>query len=94
MEIKPADEVDASLNIDRQIARLMVRAIWQQEWSAANPEATPKDRAAAWKEVRATENQARIKTYRKAIVAMRKAGVEISLILAEPDAAEDEGEDA
>jgi len=91
MDNTPTEETDAKANPDRQIARLMVRALWQQEWSAANPEASPKDRAAAWKEVRAAETQARIKGYRKAIVALRKAGVEISLSAA---VADDEGEPA
>ncbi len=64
---------------ETQIARMLVRAIWTQEWNEAHPEAKGKERAQAWKEARAAENNARGKIYRKALAAMRKAGVEITL---------------
>lgn len=79
MDNTPADDTDPTQQADRQILRLLVRAMWQQEWSAANPEGKAKDRAAAWKEVRAAETKARMKGYRKALIALRKSGVEITL---------------
>ena len=70
-----------------QIAKLMVRALWSQEWMAAHPEATSQERNAAWKEARLAENAAKLKTIRRALQALQRSGVEMTL-RAKPAAAE------
>jgi hypothetical protein len=62
-----------------QIARLLVKAIWVQEYSAANPESTTEQRQAAWKAARETAIPKNLKTYRKALNQLTRAGVVMSV---------------
>lgn len=55
-------------------ARIMARAIWLVDWSAANPDATSEDRKAAWK-ASAEGRNAKVKQARKALKIMGKRGV-------------------
>ena len=66
-------------NVDAQIGRMMVRAVWSQEWSAANPDATGEDRKAAWKDARSGAMEKSLKTYRRAIAQLKRTGVTITL---------------
>lgn len=80
---------------DGQIARMLVRAIWAQEYSAANPDSKPEDRKAAWKETRAAQVEKNLKTYRRAIAALKRAGIVMTMSEAAAAATdEDPGEDA
>lgn len=79
---------------ETQIARMLVRALWAQESIAANPDQSPAERAAQWKEVRQARNEAELKKVRRALLTLKKSGVVMSLTekaeMAE-DAAEAEG---
>lgn len=66
-------------NIDAQIGRMLVRAVWSQEWSAANPDATGEARKAAWKDARSGAMEKNLKTYRRAIALLKRTGVTITL---------------
>lgn len=66
-------------NMDAQIGRMMVRAVWSQEWAAANPDATGEDRKAAWKDARSGAMEKSLKTYRRAIALLKRTGVTITL---------------
>lgn len=62
-----------------QIARMLVRALWLQESIAANPELSPAERAAQWKDVRQARNEAELKRIRRALLTLKKAGVVMTL---------------
>lgn len=85
---KGAKGDDAS--VEGQIGRMLVRAIWAQEWSAANPEGKPEERKAAWKGARNDALDKNLKAYRRALTAMGRSGVVMSM---SPDAAEADGND-
>lgn len=79
--------------VEGQIGRMLVRAIWAQEWIAAHPDAKPEDRKAAWKEGRNDALEKNLKSYRRALSTLTRSGVIMSIA---PDAATeaDDGEDA
>lgn len=60
---------------ETHIARMMVRALWQQEWTAENPDKTPAEKGAAWKEVRTARLESELKKIRRALMAVKKSGV-------------------
>lgn len=89
MEESPADAASPAAkaagrkaNPDVQIARLLVQALWNQQWKAANPDGSAKDRAKAWKAARSEELAARVKPCRLALQALRRSGVEMTLTAA------------
>ena len=53
--------------VEGQIGRMLVRVIWAQEWSAANPEAKADERKAAWKDARNDAMDKNLKAYRRAL---------------------------
>lgn len=55
-------------------ARIMARALWLVDWSAAHPDATSEERKAAWK-AGVEGRGARVKQARKALKIMGKRGV-------------------
>lgn len=64
---------------ETQIARMMVRALWQQEWAAANPNKTAADKGAAWKEIRTARLEAELKKLRRALLSVKKSGVTMTV---------------
>ena len=78
---------------DGQIGRMLVRAIWAQEWSLANPDGTGEARKAAWKEARAAVMEKNLKSYRRAVASLTRSGVTMTLS-AEAAAKSDEDDDA
>lgn len=84
------------ISAENQVARLLVRAIWAQEWSAANPDAKPEDRRAAWVDARSAAIERNIKVYRRALASLKRSGVMISITPVAVGSAvqEDAGEDA
>ena len=62
-----------------QIGRMLVRAIWAQEWSLANPDGQGDQRKAAWKEVREAAMEKNLKTYRRALNSLSRSGVTMVL---------------
>ena len=79
--------------IDGQIGRMLVRAIWVQEWSLANPDGKGEARKAAWKDARAAVMEKNLKTYRRAVGSLTRSGVTMTLS-AEAAAKPDEDDDA
>ena len=71
---------DPAKNPEVLIARMLVRALWQQEWSAANPDAKPTDRKTAWKDTRQTRLEQDLKSVRKALTTMQRLGVTMTLV--------------
>jgi hypothetical protein len=65
--------------VDAQISRMLVRALWAQDWIAANPDATIEARKAAWELDRQAMLEKNFKTYRRAIASMQRAGVTMTL---------------
>ena len=86
---KPGKAEDAS--VEGQVGRMLVRAIWAQEWTLANPEGKPEDRKAAWKDARTVQLEQRLKMYRRALTALTRSGVMMSI---NPVAAAAAGDDA
>jgi hypothetical protein len=83
--------------VESQVGRMLVRAIWAQEWSAANPEGKTEQRKAAWKDARSGMIEKHLKTYRRAVGSLKRSGVMMSITPAAAAAAEndeDDGEDA
>jgi hypothetical protein len=79
--------------VEAQVSRLLMRAIFAQEWAAANPDATPEQRKAAWKEQRAAITEKNQKNYRHAVASLKRSGVTITI--SEEAAAEtDDGDEA
>lgn len=64
---------------EAQIAKLLVRALWTEDWKANNPKGTGAERMAAWKEARTEQFAAHTKTFRRALLALKKSGVEMTL---------------
>jgi hypothetical protein len=75
-----------------QIARMLVRALWQQEWTAANPDKTPAERGAAWKEIRQARNEAELKGLRRALMTLKRAGVTMTVTERAAKAAESDAD--
>ena len=62
-----------------QIGRMLVRAIWGQEWALANPDGTGEDRKAAWLAARDGALEKNLKTYRRALSSLTRSGVTMTL---------------
>lgn len=75
----------------KTLARMFLRAVWAQQWNAANPGATKEARAAAWLEVRDQVMKSNLAPYRRALNTLARNGVTMSL--PRNAAAEDDGED-
>lgn len=91
---KAAPGADAKAKTEGQIARLMVRAVWMQEWSVANPDGKPEDRKKAWAEARQAAVDRNLKTYRRAVNMLSRQGVTMTYTAPakkEGAAADDEG---
>lgn len=89
---KPAGE---GAGVQGHIARMLVRAVWAQEWHTANPEGTKEVREAAWKEARPGLMEKNLKVYRRALVTLQRAGVTMAVAESAPGKAEaDDGEQA
>lgn len=86
---KPAGEGNARMN--GLVGRMLVRAIWHQEWTLANPDAKGEARKAAWKEAREAVMDKNLKSYRRAVGSLVRSGVTISLD--EGDATDEDGLD-
>ena len=79
-----------------QIGRMLVRAIWAQEWILANPDGNAEDRKAAWLAARDGALEKNLKTYRRALNSLTRSGVTMTLGAAagkDGAAQEDGGED-
>ena len=80
-----------------QIARMIVRAQWQYEWSTANPEGGQSERKAAWKEVRQARMEANMKSARRVVTSLQRQGVTMILTAsaaAQAETAGDEDDDS
>lgn len=78
------------------IGRMLVRAIWGQEWALANPDGKGEERKAAWLAARDGALEKNLKTYRRAINSLSRSGVTMTLsAVARKDGADadDGGED-
>lgn len=75
----PGEAAQKDVSPETEIARILIRALWEQEWSAAHPEGTVKERKAAWKAVRKEETSAKGKTFRRALQSLKAAGVQFIL---------------
>ena len=64
---------------DGQFGRMLVRAIWVQEWSLANPDGKGEARKAAWKDARSAAMEKNLKSYRRAIASLTRSGVTMTL---------------
>jgi hypothetical protein len=84
---------EGNASIDGQIGRMLVRAIWAQEWSLANPDGKGEARKAAWKEARTAALEKNLKTYRRAIGSLQRSGVTMALS-AEAAGKSDEDDDS
>ena len=84
-----------TLGVEGHIARMLVRAVWVQEWSAANPGSKGEARKAAWKDARPAAMEANLKTFRRALTILKKAGVTMALTAdtAETASEDDDAED-
>lgn len=85
----------AELRETRQLARLLLRAVWMQQWIAVNPDASHDQRMAAWQEAREQVFESNLPTYRKALTVLRRIGVTMALPArpASAGADEEDGED-
>ena len=75
----PKSAGDGNAKVDGLVVRMLVRAIWMQEWMLANPEGTPDARKAAWKDAREATMEKNLKLYRRAVRALAFSGVTINL---------------
>jgi hypothetical protein len=67
-------------------ARIMARALWLADWTAANPDATPEERKAAWKA--ASDGRVdRVVHARRVLRIMAKRGVTFTVA---PDSNEED----
>ena len=76
------DSSDPEKSARGKVARLMVRALWQAEWSTANPEAKAEARKEAWKLAKEGRSE-HVNAARKALRIMEKRGVTLTIA---PDA--------
>lgn len=82
--------------VEGQVARLLVRAIWLQEWSHANPEGKPEERREAWKTARGGAIEQHLKSYRRALNMLGRSGVTITYeppVKKSGETGDDDGED-
>ena len=79
-----ADGANTASRLEIQIGRMLVRAIWAQEWIGANPEGTPEQRNAAWLEARDRTVEKNLKPYRRALRTLLRAGVEMKVSDVDP----------
>lgn len=94
---KAAKGETGDTSVEGQVGRMLVRAIWAQEWSAAHPDSKAEERKAAWKDARAGAIEKNLKAYRRALSSLARSGVVMSITPAAAAAAsdnEDPGEDA
>ena len=91
-----ADKDAGEASVEGQVSRMLVRAIWTQEWYLANPDGKPEDRKAAWKDGRTAALEKNQKLYRRALGALKRSGVVMSVTAAAAAAsdADEAGEDA
>jgi len=80
-------------SVEGEVGRMLVRAIWAQEWVAANPDHKPEDRKAAWKEQRTAAMEKNLKSYRRALGSLKRSGVVMSITPAPEAAGDDEDAD-
>ena len=94
---KAAKAEGGEASVEGQVGRMLVRAIWAQDWMATNPEGKAEDRKAAWKDARAGAIEKNLKAYRRAVASLKRSGVVMSITPAAAAAAgndEDPGDDA
>jgi hypothetical protein len=87
-----ANTPNTAPNESLQISRMLVRAIWAQEWSAANPDAGSEARKAAWQEARGVVMAANLKHYRRALFVIGKMGVTMAVTPVADQQAADDGD--
>jgi hypothetical protein len=73
---------------DTQVSRLMVRAIWQQQWTDANPGKTAAERGAAWKEERQALIDTDAQKMRRVLATLKRFGVTVTYTPKEDKVAE------
>ncbi len=82
---------------ETQVARLILRALWRHDWSAANPDKKAAERTAAWKEGRQAHYEAELKKMRRALISVKRDGVSMAVsekaAKAEADAGGDDGDE-
>ena len=66
---------DGAPKVEGQIGRMLVRAIWAQEWTLANPDAKGEQRKVAWKDAREGAMERNLKSYRRALNSLTRSGV-------------------
>ena len=93
-EAKRKGSSDSAKNAETLIARMLVRALWQQDWAAANPEAKAADRKTAWKDARQGRMEQSLKSVRKALATMQRSGVTMTLSPKEAAGDDDDGAEA
>jgi hypothetical protein len=76
---RKAGAAEKNSGADGQIGRMLVRAIWAQEWSAANPGGKGEARKAAWKDARSAMMEKNLKSYRRAMASLKRSGVTMTL---------------
>lgn len=76
---KAVDSPTGENGVEGKISRMVVHAVWAQNWMAANPGATPEARKAAWAESRKETMDKNLKIYRRAIANLQRAGLTMSL---------------
>ena len=90
-----AGAAGGNVKVEGQIARMLVRAIWVQEWLLANPDAKPEDRQAAWTKAREAAIEKNLKPYRRALNGLARSGVTFGIAesadKADVEADEDDG---
>ena len=85
---------DAPKNPEVLIARMLVRALWQQDWVAANPDGKAPERKTAWKEARQARMEQQLKSARKALATLQRLGVTMTLSPKAATGDDDDGADA
>lgn len=93
---KKAGGATSNAKVEGQIGRMLVRAIWAQEWSLANPDGKGEQRKAAWKDAREAAMEKSLKPYRRALGSLARSGVTMTISEAaakEADSEDDGGED-
>jgi hypothetical protein len=80
--------------VQAQVARMLIRTLWMQQWQASHPEANPEERHAAWEAVRSDHVAQNMKSFRRALASVARAGVIITLAATAGTAGQDDdGED-
>ena len=85
---------DAPKNTEVLIARMLERALWQQDWAAANPDGKAPDLKTAWKEARQARMEQQLKSARKALATLQRMGVTMTLSPKAATGDDDDGPDA